>query len=449
MHDLAPAVPAQSPPAPARLPPLMPWVAAVLIVGLAIGPFVCMRGDMFNSWLKWAAATAGRRPWAAYGPRLDCNYPPLVPYWLTGVAAAVRAAGASPVGKLAVELVKLPNLLAWAAGAVLCDRGLRAPFGPRPARAAALAYALCLPLGFNAAVWGQWEAIVSLAAVGAIVALLNGRPTWAAVAVGLGLAAKLQAIVIVPAVAVYAWRRFGPATAIRSAAVAAAVILAAAIPHAAGGAGRSVAKAYTGAAGYYDALSVDAYNGWELLYLYRTHVRHEHPRLARIDSRPLAGPITPKRVGLAAFAAYTGWVLLGLYRRPTADGLAWAVGLTALAFYVLPTEVHERYGVPAAAVLAVVVARPGGRGPFLAVSAVMLVNQAVALLVQEVIYTQHATGPKLAATAEAIAVVGSLASLATFVWASARYHAVVRGTAAAAAVTNHRQSDVALAAVDA
>ena len=415
---------------PATTVPVAGLIAAGVVPALGVGRVGRERRGVQGRLLLRARATAGRRPWAVYAAGLDCNYPPVIPYWLTAVAAVVRAAHAPPLGRLAVELVKLPNVLAWAAGAVACDRGLRSAFGPRAARAAAVAYAACLPVAFNAAVWGQWEAVVSLAMVGAVVALLDGRPLTSAVALGLGLATKAQAVVVAPALAVYAYRRFGPAAVARAATVTLAVVLAAAAPDVAGGAGRAVRRSYTGAAGFFPLLSLDAYNGWELLYEYRVHVRGQPAHAAAIDSRPWVGPVTPKRVGLTALAGYTAWLMLGLYRRPTPDTFVAAAALTALAFYALPTEVHERYGVPAAALLAVLAGRAFGWGPFVAVGAITLVNQAVAMVVQEAIYSAHGPAPyPLRRAADVVAVVGSVAALAAFAWVTVRYHRLARATA--------------------
>jgi len=106
--------------------------AAVLVLALAAAPLVHHQYDVVDCFLAWSRASEGSRPWAVYTPGAgadDCDYPPLVPYWLTLVEAGRRAAGAPEVGVLTLLLLKLPNLLAAFAGVPLCLLGLRAPFG--------------------------------------------------------------------------------------------------------------------------------------------------------------------------------------------------------------------------------------------------------------------------------------------------------------------------------
>src|SRR5207249_5813368 len=152
-------------------------------------------------------------PWAIYLTdfKTNCDYPPVVPYLLTLVEAARRMLHASETGAVAISLVKLPNLLAGLAAVPLCAIGLRRPLGDARARAAALLSALPLPVFVNAAAWGQFDALLAVLVMAAIVALLHDRPLTAGALMGLALGTKLLAIVAVPALRVWIWKRFGPA----------------------------------------------------------------------------------------------------------------------------------------------------------------------------------------------------------------------------------------------
>ena len=175
--------------------------AAMLALGAAMSPFVFHHYDVVDCFLTWARASDGRRPWAIYLTdfRTDCDYPPVVPYLLTVVERMRRIVGAGEVSGVSVLLVKAPNLLAAAAHAPLCALGLRRIHGPAPSRRVALLLALSPALFVNAALWGQFDALLSLFVLAAAIALLHDRPGWAGAALGAGLATKLLAVVAVPA----------------------------------------------------------------------------------------------------------------------------------------------------------------------------------------------------------------------------------------------------------
>src|SRR5688500_9875446 len=95
--------------------------AALLALGAVVAPFVFHHYDVVDCFLTWARASGGFRPAAIYLTdfRTDCDYPPVVPYLLTLVEAVRRWIGAAEVGVGSVILIKVPNLLAAAAHALL------------------------------------------------------------------------------------------------------------------------------------------------------------------------------------------------------------------------------------------------------------------------------------------------------------------------------------------
>ena len=293
--------------------------ATVLALGLLVAPRVYHNYDVVDCFLTWARASAGRRPWAIYLTdfKTNCDYPPVVPYLLTLVEAARRALHASETGALAIILVKLPNLLAYLTVVPLCALGLRRPFGDAAARHAALLAALSLPLFVNAAAWGQFDALLAVLVMAAVVALLHARPVTAGALIGVALGTKLLAIVAVPALAVWTWKRFGAGRLVGAALGGLAVIALLSAPYLVAGAGGRMLQAYVGAVDYYPVRTAEAYNGWYLLDRFDIAVRGVPAPEARLDSRPLVGAVTFREAGVAAFAAYLLMLLVGLARRPT------------------------------------------------------------------------------------------------------------------------------------
>jgi len=347
-----------------------------------VAPLIHHQYDVVDCFLAWARASEGVRPWAVYTPGSgadDCDYPPLVPYWLTLVEAARRAASAREVGALTLTLLKLPNLLGAVAGVPLCLLGLRAPFGETAARFAATAYALSPALFVNG-LWGQFDALLAFFVLAALVAALHDRPGLVGLALGLGLATKLLAIVAVPLLAVYLFRRGGLRPVALAAATAAATMLALALPHVLGGAGDAVLRAYTGAVHYYPYRTAEAYNTWYVADRFDVLVRGLPYALVRRDDRLILGAMTYQALGLVAFAVATGALMIALWKRPTPRLLVFALTLHLYAFFMLPTQVHQRYIVPAAAVAALLVAiRRETTWLFLGVTVTATLNQALDL----------------------------------------------------------------------
>jgi hypothetical protein len=329
--------------------------AAGLVLGLALAARAYHNYDVVDCFLAWARATGGWRPADVYIHGVgadDCDYPPLVPYLLT-LGEAVRLALLAPaVGALSILLLKLPSLVALAAAVPLLLRGLVRPFGLPGARRAAILIALCPAFFVNAALWGQFDVPLTLFLMAATVALLHDRPALAGVATGLALSTKLLAIVAVPLFAVWVWRRSGGPALVKSVGAGLLVLLVVALPPVLAGRGASVARAYTGALNYYPYRTAEAYNTWYLLDRYDVLVRGMSPPLVRRDDRAAVGPITYHQIGLVVFGLYTLGLLAVLARRPTPLVLLWTLGMHLFGFFMLPTQVHQRYVVPAVGLLA-------------------------------------------------------------------------------------------------
>ena len=351
MASLSPRAPSE----PLPLATLWLAVAGAFVLSLVVAPLVFHHYDVVDCFLNWARASRGRQPWAIYLTHFDtddCDYPPVVPYLLTLIERLRLAVNAGPTSGAAIVFLKLPNIAAWLAHVPLCAIGLRRPFGARAARIAALLVALSPPLFVNAAAWGQFDALLSLFVVAAIVAALDGRPVRAGAALGLGLATKLLAVVAVPVLAVWTWRRRGARPLMAGAAAAVLAMVLTAVPYVVRGAERPVLASYHGAVGYYPLRTVEAYNLWYVLDRVDIRLRGQPSGEARLDTRPFLGPLTHRDVGLVLIAGWTVFILAGLWRWPGDGGLILAAAFQFFAVFMLPTQMHQRYILPAAVLLA-------------------------------------------------------------------------------------------------
>ena len=403
----------------------------VLGLGLILGPRVFHNYDVVDCFLPWARATGGWQPWGVYTPGAgadDCDYPPLVPYLLALAEAARLLAGAPAVGALSILLLKLPSLLAHLAAVPLALRGLPPVLGGPGARTAALLLGASPALFVNAALWGQFDVLLTVLVLGAVVALLRERPVAAGAAMGLALATKLLAVVPVPLMAVWVWRRHGARALAGSVGAGLAAMLLLALPHVLAGRGEAMARAYTGAVGYYPHRTAEAYNTWYLLDRYDVLVRGMSPPVVRRDDRPAVGPLTFHDVGLGAFALYTLFLLAVLARRPTPPVLLWTLGMHLFGFFMLPTQVHQRYVVPAAGLLALLAPLSRrGLALFLGLTATATANQALDLvraLPSEAVVAGALTTAHLSLatrTARDLGAMVALVNVGLFAWALAAF----------------------------
>ena len=356
------------------------WAGLLLVASLSVAPLVWFQWDMDKCWLPWARATGGLRPWGAYVHTDNCNYPPFVLYLLTAVERVRLARHVARDGRAAVTLTKVGPILAHVGGVIACGVGLRKPLGRPAAIAAAGAYAMAVPLWFNAAVWGQFDALLALPLLLAVIAALRGKSGWCGAAAGWALSTKLQAVMAAPAVAAYVWRRMGLVGLLR-AGVAAVLVLGVMIgPFVAAGHGKAVRASYFDAVGFYPRRTMTAFNVWYLVDGYDVNVRHLGDE-ARLDDRPAVGPLTFKQLGLLLVAIDLAAVAAVLCWRPTDQLLPVAAALGVFAFYMLATQMHGRYVVPAVALLAVAWrAAPAFRPVWVGLVVTATLNQAVTLV---------------------------------------------------------------------
>jgi hypothetical protein len=400
--------------------------AMVLLTALAVAPFFLHLQDVYGCWLNWSRVTRGRSPWNLYlspidaiGRPLDCNYPPFVLYLLTAVQAVINALSLSQFGAAAVLLVKLPNLFCLIAGGWICRAALAPIFGIPAATRVGILYLCCVPLWFNAAIWGQWDALLCLAMICAVMALIREKPVLAGAALGWALSIKLQAVVIVPGMLVFAFRTRSIASGVKFLITAVLAWSLIAAPFFIAGAGHGVLHAYFGAVDHYPLLSVCAANPWMALQTWSRESRNWIFPFGRLDDEPLIGSITAKTAGLCLFAGYTLFLMAMLWRRPMSRVFLQACAMTAFAFFMLPTEMHERYILPACALFALLA---GTESPwfYCLICAAATANQLVALLYENVVARSPMAAERLSAY-QSVFLVLSIANTALLVIATARF----------------------------
>ena len=330
--------------------------------------------DLTTFWLPWMAYGAGHGLAQLYqhGAPL-VNYPPLYLTLLVGLGKLygllVPGFAYTPLQSV---LIKLPAVLADLAIAVLLYAAARSlalgdrSEGPRwfPLLAAGL-WALNPAILYVSAFWAQVDSIHTLWMLAALLAALARRWGWSGVFMGLALLTKLHAAVLLPLLLVLAWRHSRRAVLMGALGLAGTLALGL-LPVVLGGAGDHVLAAYFGSVGFYPKLSVNAFNGWFLVQSLSAQVFGRD----LLDTARVVGPVTLRWVGLGLLAVYAALLMGRLWPalQPPTAGRPWlgaatrllvffAAGLLVFGFFSLPTEMHERYGLPALAFLALPAAR--------------------------------------------------------------------------------------------
>ena len=316
----------------------------------------------FMAWFQTAAD---------YGPRTFytrtwCDYPPFNIYffWVFGLLAkSLSLFGTS----LFTYVMKLPSNLFDMATAFLIFAFVRKRLDFKMALLATALYAFNPAVIFNAAVWGQFDAIYTFFLVLSLMLALASKPELSAVTFTLGILTKPQGIALAPLIAFLIlkkyrlqWRRL-----LTSLIAVAATVFVVIVPFEWSNPVTFLTNIYFGAYGGYAYTSVNAFNMWAIggLWILETPVLFA--------------------TGWILFGALAAFVLYVLHKRFGASGellVLFSAFILFFGFFMLPTRIHERYLFPALSVLALMF-------PFLkktrliygVLSATCLVNQAYVL----------------------------------------------------------------------
>ena len=385
------------PPFFARRVSALGWI---LLGGLALRlliAYVVLPGEGFGSdlnlFVRWAVSLGEHGPGQLYAGAGFVDYPPgylWVLWGLGSVANGFEQLTGVPAAETLMSVVKLPAIAADLLIAFLLYRFGWSWKSRRGGQVAAALFLFIPVTWYDSALWGQVDSVGTLLLLGAVLLLLRGWSEPALATAMLATVTKPQLAIVLGVVGVVLLRRHllqpgsGPRPRLRgwvaalderlhgwfshqqgprrliaslvAAAVAFVIVVApfdlpalapahmAGIPFVGHVAGMLALMA--SAAGRYDVLTVNAFNPWALVG--PTPLSRE---LARFhwteDSLPVLGGISAATVGVALFLAVAVIVTLALLARDDRRTILLGITVLAVAFFVLPTRVHERYLFPA------------------------------------------------------------------------------------------------------
>ncbi len=370
---------------------------AVLALGIAARVALSLTfGHWDLAWyVTWTRILATQGLAGLYhGSTTICDYPPLYVLVMRAFGAAWSWFDPTFVNEGTLRIwLRLPACLADVAIALALFVEGRRLLSPRGGMAAAALYFLNPATLYISAYWGQTDSVHSCFVLLACVTLNRWRPTLGGVAIALAVLQKLQAVTFLPLVLLdlYRQKRWrGLAGGALGMLATAAVVL---TPFAATGTVRDVlTRGYVNVVGQYPYRSFHAFNLW-----YMTDDPGARDDALPAFLLPIVTQDTPldgghwiafftwRRLGLGLFALAVAGTLAAYSRRSSPAARSLAAGVLALAFFLLPTQMHERYLFPVLAVLPLwVIGGPWRERAYVLVSVLFLLNLTLVLPVAAV-----------------------------------------------------------------
>jgi dolichyl-phosphate-mannose-protein mannosyltransferase len=319
-------------------------------------------GD-FMSWFQTAANSGPR---AFYNVVSWCDYPPFNVYffWIFGLLAkSLGLFGSS----LFTYVMKLPSNLFDMATAFVIFAFVRKRLSFKWALAAAALYAFNPAAIFNAAVWGQFDAIYTFFLVSSLCLVLGSKTKLSVVAFTLAILTKPQSIALAPLLVYLVLRKTDWKGFLYSLLVAAGTVVAVILPFEwiNGNPVTWLSNIYFGAYSGYQYTTLNAFNIWAFGGMWV----------------PDAGGLN--MIGWVMFGALAAFALYYVHKRYSVfDELLviFAAFVLFFGFFMLPTRIHERYLFPAISMLALMFPFLKRTRPLYAVlTATCFVNQAYVL----------------------------------------------------------------------
>jgi hypothetical protein len=327
-------------PSPQPLAPNYTLLALVIVAALALRLPWLIAPDPVGD-LELSARRLGQLYNAGWAGAYTFNgdYMPLRLLVLRGLSQLVPPLGgvfrADPPSATLL-LIKLPGLLSDLATIGLLYAWSRRSSSERAALGIVALYTLAPPVWINVAWWGQVDAFLMLPMLLTITLLDRAGGRWSWLAWAVALLIKPQAIIIAPLLFVATLRRHGTRGLLEGGALAVGLIALGCLPLTLAGQGPGLMQAYLGSVGRFPKLTNGAWNLWYLVT----------GGVDTLDFGQGIGPLSFHLLGFALLGVVVLLVCLSLWLTPERDDgplRAEGAAVLALAFFLLPTEIHERY----------------------------------------------------------------------------------------------------------
>lgn len=370
------------------------WLLGLSALGFALRYWLAFT-VFLNQGFAWDMATFG--DWIgniraggteAYDINPGFNYPPVFADILLGLDAL-----ASFLGIGVISLLKLPSIIADIAIACTLAFAGRKWFTSKIGVIAAALYLVSPVVWYDSAIWGQVDSLSALPMLLAVIFLLDKKPEFASMFFMLAVLLKPQgALVLLILLPVFIgqikYRELRPRRIATTAGSALATFALVAVPWSLESyVPNELAKIpllgdmvglvyqYFMTAGLFPVLTANAFNIWALAGKVPLSAQIQDDRVIWITDNYQVLGLPAGLIGGALFLAVAAFIFWKLIKRHNAQQVFTGFALLLVAFFVLPTRVHERYLAQAFAVLALVWAvKLWQRAAFLVLSIANTVN---------------------------------------------------------------------------
>lgn len=364
------------------------------LVRVLLFPLQGYQNDM-STFVSWFGTAADHGPRVFYSVVGWCDYPPFNIYLFWGFGSLAKALSlfGTPLITYAVKLV--PNLFDLATS-ILIYFFVRKQLSLKLSLVASAFYAFNPAVIFNAAVWGQFDAIYTFFLVLSLMLALDSKPKLSAAAFAVGILTKPQGIALLPLIAFVIFKKNGLKQTLISLGVAAATVFLVILPFEWSNPVTFLSSIYFGAYGGYPFMSINAFNLWGPFGLWVP------------DGSFFI-------LGWALFGALTVFTLYVLHKRFSASGemlVLFSAFMLFFGFFMLPTRIHERYLFPVISILALMF-------PFMKRTQMKLlyVILTITLLVNEAYVLYYLNSGLFIQIGDPVVLVVSMVNLITFLYA--------------------------------
>jgi Gpi18-like mannosyltransferase len=327
------------------------WLAAlcIVLVATAVSAWVLAlpahaASDVghYKYWAKQVATYGVAGAYSGTYPETAAIYPPVTMYgyriagWIyrRGFDPAFDMDAALASQALAV-LVKLVAVVPHLLGSLVIFGLLLRRFGARPALLATAAFALNPAAIFDAAFWGQPDAIHAIFLLVAIYCFEEDRPLIAYVFIGLAAATKPQAWALLPFLAYVSLRRFGLLRTMLGGVVAGLSVLVVCLPYLVYGTFLELFTLPRLIAETMPVVSANAHNIWWV-------VTNGKPDFVP-DAEVLRGPFTYRQVAGVLSLVVMAYGLWRTNVRGRNGELSAMAAYLAFGWFMVTTRAHENH----------------------------------------------------------------------------------------------------------
>ena len=317
-----------------KIPILIGVFGVSFLVRILLFSFQGYQNDM-NTFVSWFNTAADYGPGFFYSVVSWCDYPPFNIYLFWGFGSLIRTLGLFGTS-FVIYIVKLvPNIFdLLIAGLIYLFVQKQLSF--KLSLLATVLYVFNPAVIFNAAVWGQFDAIYTMFLLLSLILALKNKPELSAASFAVSILTKPQAIALLPLIAFVIFKKSNFKRSMFSIVTFVATIFIVILPMQWSNPIAFLTDIYFGAYSGYAYTSINAFNTWGLFGMWL----------------PDGNLFILGWFLFAAFSIFTMYVLNKRWKKSDPMLVFFAAFMLFFAFFMLPTRIHERYLFPVISILA-------------------------------------------------------------------------------------------------